>query len=51
MTKHHPCLLLVRIDKGFRNSHFVMTDGTETIAAMAAAGLTAAAATGINMQA
>ena len=28
-----------------------MTDGTETIAAMAAAGLTAAAATGINMQA
>jgi hypothetical protein len=39
--------------KGFENlkeKHFLTTDGTKTITAIAAAGLTAAATTGINMQ-
>ena len=33
-----------------KEKHFLTTDGTKTIAAIAAAGLTAAATTGINMQ-
>ena len=33
-----------------KEKHFLMTDGTKTIAAIAGAGLTAFATTGINMQ-
>jgi hypothetical protein len=41
---------LIRGFEILNEKHFVTTDGTKTIAAIAAAGLTAAATTGINMQ-
>lgn len=41
---------LIRDFEILKEQHFLTTDGTKTIAAIAAAGLTAAATTGINMQ-
>ena len=42
---------LMRDFEILKEKHFLTTDGTKTIATIAAAGLTAAATTGINMQA